>query len=82
MCGGVLLGEPLMTSVEAMNGRGGTVHEVEQDTLTEKQVDTVDFNSFSLNSIWSVIIANLKTTYSLNKVQSYSTKSMPAMMAI
>ena len=38
----------------------GTVHEVEEDTVTDKQVDMVNISSFSFNSICSVIITKLK----------------------
>ena len=44
--------------------RGNTVHEVEQDTVTDKQVDTVNISCFSFNSIHSIIIAKLITSCS------------------
>ena len=48
------------------DGRKGTVHEVDQDTKRDKQVDAVNINSFSVDSILSVIKAKLETSYSLN----------------
>ena len=48
------------------NGREGTIHEVEQDKVTYKQVAIMTINSFSFDCICSVIIAKLKTTYSQN----------------
>ena len=34
-----------------IGGRGGTVHGIEENTMTEKQVDIVNIKSFSFNSI-------------------------------
>ena len=44
------------------NGRRGPGHEVEQDTMRDKQVNMVNTNSFSFNSIGSVIIPKLNTS--------------------
>ena len=42
------------------DGRRCTVHEVGQDTVTDKQVDTVNMNKLSFRSIYPVIIAKQK----------------------
>ena len=68
--------------MQEQGGRRGTVHdiELEQNTVAEKQGDTVNIDSFSFNSI-CVVIIELKTSCSQN-MHLYNTKLIQAMMAI
>ena len=56
--------------VGAMMAEGGTVHKIEPNTFTIKQVDNVNINYFSFNSKHSGILTKLKASSSQNNTTS------------